>query len=307
MSKNVVDSILELGSDKIGITATRRQIDFNGGYVNGWTTESFFDYVYGNNIVVERDHGGSNQGTVNDDGYKSFDNDSTYFKLFHIDPWKVHQEINDGVLETIKFIRFILERNPFARFEIGTEEDIRRFSVNETDYMLRALEHGLTDEEFQKIEYVVIQSGESLDLVNRKNKGTFNEDRFKEMINICNKWNKKSKEHNGDFLSNDEYKYRFDNGLTSINIGPEMAVFETGIYLDYMSKNEIDNFYNVCLESNKWKRWVDGNVRDLSKKQLIEICGHYNYGSIRLPEINDLVKDKIKNKLNSLLNIVDGR
>lgn len=312
MSKNIVDSIIELESDKIGITATRRQIDVDGGYVNGWTTKEFFNYthnvsLFANTIIYERDHGGPYQGVYPDNGYESFNKDSSYFSLYHIDPWKQHIDLNEGIIQTIKYMRFVLQRNPLAHFEVGTEEDIRRFSINEIDYMLKALKLNLTDEEFQRIHYVVIQSGESLDLVNKKNKGTFNSERFIKMSSLCKIWDKKSKEHNGDFLTDEEYKFRFDNGLSTINIGPEFAVIETGLYLEHMTNEEIDNFYDICLKSNKWKRWVDGDVKSLGKKQLIEICGHYNYLSVKLPEIDSLVKETIKNKLTSLLNIIDGK
>ena len=45
MSKNIVDSVIEINSEKLGLLPTRRQIDYNGGYVNEWNTKSFTDYV----------------------------------------------------------------------------------------------------------------------------------------------------------------------------------------------------------------------------------------------------------------------
>ena len=44
MSKNVVDSIIEFQKStnhKIGLIPSRRQIEFNGGYCNNWTTKNF--------------------------------------------------------------------------------------------------------------------------------------------------------------------------------------------------------------------------------------------------------------------------
>lgn len=312
MSKNIVDSIIELESDRIGITATRRQIDFDGGYVNNWTTKEFFNYthnvnLFANHMIYERDHGGPIQGVYPDNGYESFNADATFFSLYHIDPWKLHKDLKEGIRQTILYMRFILQRNPLVHFEVSTEEDIRPFSVNDIDFMLQVLKLNLTDEEYQRIEYVVTQSGESLDLINKKNKGTFNPERFKEMIDVCNLHGKKSKEHNGDFLTNEEYKYRFDNGMSAINIGPEFATIETGLYLEHMTEKEIDEFYDVCLKSNKWVRWVKSDVNELEKKQLIQLCGHYNYLSVKLPEIDELVKETIKNKLNSLLSVLDGK
>ena len=44
MSKNVVDAVLEFTEEtgnKIGFIPSRRQVEYNGGYVNKWTTDSF--------------------------------------------------------------------------------------------------------------------------------------------------------------------------------------------------------------------------------------------------------------------------
>ena len=70
MSKNVVDAVLlhnESSSNKIGFIPSRRQIDYNGGYVNNWTTETFSEYV-GDKAVIQRDHGGVGQGHKYDSG-----------------------------------------------------------------------------------------------------------------------------------------------------------------------------------------------------------------------------------------------
>jgi len=51
MSVNCVDAAIELANEytiPIMLIASRRQIDsaqFNGGYVNNWTTSEFADYV----------------------------------------------------------------------------------------------------------------------------------------------------------------------------------------------------------------------------------------------------------------------
>ena len=48
MSRNIVDYIIDYCEDndkEIGLIASRRQIDFSGGYVNNWTTSEFSKYV----------------------------------------------------------------------------------------------------------------------------------------------------------------------------------------------------------------------------------------------------------------------
>ena len=66
MSINCVDAAVELANEyaiPLMLIASRRQIDseqFNGGYVNNWTTSEFANYVRnkdkGANIILSRDH-----------------------------------------------------------------------------------------------------------------------------------------------------------------------------------------------------------------------------------------------------------
>ena len=68
MSVNCVDAAIDLANEHevpILMIASRRQIDsaeFNGGYVNNWTTEEFARYVIDRDkkgkILLARDHGG---------------------------------------------------------------------------------------------------------------------------------------------------------------------------------------------------------------------------------------------------------
>ena len=304
MSKNVVDSIIEFDGN-FGFIPSRRQVDYNGGYVNSWTTGEFATYVNGR-VPIERDHGGIGQGYKHDDGIESYMHDCRYFDKIHIDPWKEYQDFDKGLQETIDCINFIylVMGKKEVKFEVGTEESIRRFEVDELDKLLRYLKGKLEPEIFENIEYVVVQSGVGLDLGKQNNSGTFDPDRLEKMINICKKFGKKSKEHNGDYLSNDEYKVRFDVGLDSINIAPEFGQLETLCYLEEMGE-DIDEYYNICYESKRWEKWVDETfIPEDNKRELIEICGHYVLSDEKFlnikPNIDDKIKTVIKNKLRRL-------
>ena len=99
MSKNVVDAVIEFSEEtdnKIGFIPSLRQVEYNGGYVNNWTTEEFSKYVNGR-VVIERDHGGAGQGYMEDDGIGSFQADAEHFDIIHIDPWKKYPEYEDGL------------------------------------------------------------------------------------------------------------------------------------------------------------------------------------------------------------------
>ena len=141
MSKNVVDAVIDVVNNtnlKIGFIPSRRQVEYDGGYVNNWTTKSFTEYVKSKNhsIFIERDHGGPGQGYQDDDGSISFETDVDYFDIIHIDPWKKFQDYEDGLRETVNSINSLFSINPNCFYEIGTEESIRFFSESELEKLI---------------------------------------------------------------------------------------------------------------------------------------------------------------------------
>ena len=305
MSKNTVDAVIEFDGN-FGFIPSRRQVDYNGGYVNDWSTGEFAKYVNGR-IPIQRDHGGIGQGYRMDDGMKSFMHDSQHFDIIHIDPWKHYQNFNDGLQQTIDYINFIylILDNKKVKLEIGTEESIRRFETYELEKLLQSLETKLDSNMFENIEYAVVQSGVGLDLGKQTNTGTFNSDRLEEMVSICKKFGKKSKEHNGDYLSSKEYKDRFDLGLDSINIAPQFGQLETLCYLDEMGE-DIEDYYQICYDSKRWEKWVNKDfIPEDNKRELIKICGHYVFSDERFklikPDIDNRIKESIKDKLKGLI------
>jgi len=303
MSKNVVDAVIEFNGD-IGFIPSRRQVDYNGGYVNNWTTGEFATYVNGR-VPIERDHGGVGQGYKYDDGFESFTHDSQRFDIIHIDPWKENQNFEDGLQKTIDYINFIYNINSNIKFEVGTEESIRRFEVSDIRELLKRLESKLKPAVFDNIEYVVVQSGVGLDLGKQVNTGTFNGDRLHKMVQYCKVYNKKSKEHNGDYLVYNDYATRFGLGLDSINIAPEFGQLETLCYLNEMG-DDIEDYYQICYDSKRWEKWVDKDfIPEDNKKELIKICGHYVFSDEKFidikPSIDNEIKKVITNKLKGLV------
>ena len=306
MSKNVVDAIIEFTEEtdnKIGFIPSRRQVEYNGGYVNNWTTKEFAEYVNGR-VTIERDHGGPGQGYKYDAGLKSFTIDALYLDMIHIDPWKVYPKYEDGLQSTISSIKRIYDMNPKILFEVGTEESIRPFTPGELERLLDDLSKALPLDTFYNIKYAVIQSGVGLDLGKRVNTGTFDEERLWNMIQACKEYDKLSKEHNGDYLSNQEIEDKFNIGLDALNIAPEFGQLETLCYLDNIG-DDFEQFYQLCYKSKRWEKWVGKDfIPDDNKKELIKICGHYilsdeNFQRIK-PNIDNEIKTRIKNKLREL-------
>lgn len=307
ITKNVVDSIIEYCNKydvNIGFILSRRQIDYNGGYV-GWNTIEFVNYVRNktDKIIIERDHSGIGQGKNYDSGKLSQYYDARRdLDIIHVDPWKKYKNYRDGLLETIDNIKLINSINNKCLFEVGTEESIRKFEIDEFDIFLKDLEKNLGNL-FSKLKYAVIQSGSKL--IETKNIGVFDLNKLNKMIEICNKYGILSKEHNGDYLSDKEIKQKFDNGLSAINIAPEYGVFETNIILDYIKNDEIliDKIFNICYNSKTWVKWVnDDFIPNDNKIKLIQICGHYVNKKIKkLSKIDDnIIKKEIILKLEKL-------
>lgn len=316
MSKNIVDTIIEFcnkTNNNIGLIPSRRQVEWNGGYVNNWTTQEFSEYVKSktDKILLIRDHSGPKQGQIDDDGYESLKEDCKYLDIIHIDPWKKYPVFSDGLEETIKMIEYCYNLNSNIQYEVGTEEAIRRFEVYELNNLIHQLKFRLNQEVFKQIKYLVIQSGTSLKGTNQT--GNYDSTRLKEMIAVCKHHNLISKEHNGDYISISIIREKFSLGLDSINIAPEFGLIETSSYVKEIENsrnlNLMDKFWKICFESKKWEKWVNENFNPyLNREELIKICGHYviSYPEFikniksNLPDIDSKIKFNINNKLKEL-------
>ena len=140
-----------------------------------------------------------------------------------------------------------------------------------------------------------------LDLGKQINTGKFDPQRLEDMIRVCKEYNVKSKEHNGDYLSEKDYRNRFDIGLDSINIAPEFGQIETKCYLDEMG-DDIEDYFQICFDSKRWEKWVDKDfLPHENKKELIEICGHYVFSEDSFKGIKPNIDEKIQQKLREKL------
>jgi len=321
ISKNQVDSViqysLEHKNTEITFIPSRRQIEYNGGYVNNWTTETFTKYIKVSNpkIKIERDHSGPGQGLYDDDGYISLQEDCKYFDIIHIDPWKKYPILNDGIKWTISMIRFCYNLNPNIIYEIGTEEAIREFTVNELEDIIRTIKRELPQNIYKNIKYCVVQCGNRL--CNGKNSGVFEECKLSKMITLVSKYDLISKEHNGDWVSVELIKKKQDQGLECINIAPELGMIESKIILGKIKNNKehYDKVYELCYKSDKWKKWVAvGFDMERQKDDLILITCHYIFSQEKFQEIKNCyigidtdIKNDILDKLLKLNFIYEQR
>lgn len=327
MSKNVVDAAIEFdqenkGSDLIGFIPSRRQVEtkaLGGGYVCGWTTEKFVNYVksQGTQLLIKRDHGGPGQGSTEDDGLLSLLNDiKAGVKYLHIDPWKKHRTIEAAAECTTDLLRHCYLADPTCLFEIGTEEGIRKYSPEELSEFIDLVESNIAPEVFDNIVYAVVQSGTNV--VGMSNVGNFDAERSAAMAAVCHKNGLKAKEHNSDYLTVDELKARAACGVDAFNIAPEFGLMETETLIEMLRSagyhQELNTFLRKCLKSGKWERWVSSDQEFITDEvgYLALVCGHYNfeteeYRNARQRLIKSgldydrIVKDSIKSRIKEIV------
>lgn len=315
MSKNVVDACIDFANNRdvsLMLIPSRRQIEWNGGYSNGWTTEEFAQYVKGrtNKILLMRDHGGPGQGNTFDDGLESLRHDTQHFDFIHLDPWKMVKGnafgsgVRGGWVRTRRLLEYCYTLNPHVQYEIGTEEAIFRYDVNELDGLIEYLKEK-SPQAFGQIRFTVIQSGTSLK--GNTNTGRYDANRLSDMLVVCERHGLLAKEHNGDYLSAYLIKAKFTAGLNAINLAPELGQIESQTYLGEMDENQLDSFYQVCHDSGRWIKWFSPDYTP-THSELTNVCGHY---VISTPEfqvikrrlrsdIDEVVKANLTRKLEEL-------
>jgi len=316
MSKNTVDTIIEYRNEydtDIVFIPSRRQIEYSGGYVNNWTTEDFCRYVRSTSakpMLIERDHGGPGQGYTDDDGFTSLEYDVNNMDIIHIDPWKKYPVYKDGLQWTIKMMEFCYKIKSTIYFEIGTEESIRPFSVDELSMFLKDITENVSQDICKQIKYVVIQCGTKL--AAKENIGQFSSDTLRSMLEVVKKYGYEAKEHNGDWVSMETINQKAACGLENINIAPEFGEVETDCILQRVrGTEEFDKLFTICHRSNRWVKWVSPSFDPFSNKELlIRICGHYIFSDpefvtlkTKLHDIDIDIKKAIKNKLHRLQGI----
>ena len=330
MSINCVDAAVELANEyaiPLMLIASRRQIDseqFNGGYVNNWTTSEFANYVRnkdrGANIILSRDHGGpwqnneeKKQNMILDLAMKSAKESykadiDAGFEILHIDPSiDIHRtpsqnELLERLFELYEYCcSYALDRGKEIIFEVGTEEQSGSTNTpDELDFTLSSVEKFCKKNKFPLPTFVVIQTGTRV--MEMRNVGSFDsplrvfdeipsEIQVPKMIEICKKHNIFMKEHNTDYLSDVALSWHPRLGIHAANVAPEFGVAETKSFLQIMEDNDLtslaDRFLELAYNSKKWDKWMLPNTTASDRDRSI-ISGHYIFST---PECLELKKE----------------
>jgi tagatose-1,6-bisphosphate aldolase non-catalytic subunit AgaZ/GatZ len=336
MSLNCVDATIELANEynvPLILIASRRQIDseqFNGGYVNNWTTSEFASYVMDRdirkNIFLARDHGGPWQNNKEKEekmnlqlamqsAKESFKADAG-FKILHIDPSiDIHgapskNDLLKRLFELYDYCcNYAKSKGKDIIFEVGTEEQSGSTNTQEDlDYTLTAIKQFCNQNGFPLPAFVVIQSGTKV--METRNVGSFDsplrvfdeipsEIQVPKMIEICQQHNIFMKEHNTDYLSDVALSWHPRLGIHAANVAPEFGVAETKALLQIMEYNGFVSLANKFLElsynSKKWDKWMLPNTKASDRDRSV-IAGHYIFSTPECQELKSEVSQNLKKK-----------
>jgi tagatose-1,6-bisphosphate aldolase non-catalytic subunit AgaZ/GatZ len=338
MSVNCVDATIELANDHdvpLMLVASRRQIDsedFNGGYVNNWSTSRFAEYVINSdkkdNILLARDHGGPWQNdkekennlslrrAMNSAKVSYLSDLEAGFQILHIDPSiDIHgrpsvDEVLVRIYELYEYCWTQAQRlGKEVLFEIGTEEQSGSTNTpEELDYTLASMKEFCGKNNMPMPTFVVIQSGSRV--MEMRNVGCFDlpirvagvlpaEIQVPRMIEICNRYGIMMKAHNTDYMSDEALQWHPRLGIHSVNVAPEFGVEETLSLLSVLEENNLqilaDDFLRIAYESNKWVKWMIKDTTATDRDRAI-ISGHYVFSTPECLEIKAKASSELKAK-----------
>ncbi len=319
MSRNCVDVLCGLShkEDKpLVLIASRRQIDagvLGGGYVNGWSTEEFQDYVRARarpgRLLLARDHGGPWQGAPERENglsaeqameaaRRSFRTDiESGFEMIHIDT-SVDPKgppAPDVALSRLFELygyccELALSQGRDIVFEVGTEEQSHDVSeLEQTRWLLERLLEFCRANRFPPPSFVVAQTGAKvMELTNvgvMRSLSAVDRDYLRKLevlVAMCNRQGVYLKGHNADYLSDEVLALHPRVGIHAINVAPEFGVAETRAFLRILRKGGLDGladrFIQLSLSSLKWKKWMlpETTADDTTRAT---IAGHYVFST----------------------------
>ena len=291
MSPEIIEGIIKASSKlrkPFMLISTKNQIDWNGGYVNKWTTKQYVGFVnkmrgkhMGSKIYLCRDHCGPGfKNDSIDDIYKTIDDDiKNNFDLIHIDFSKFSSDKKVVLDKTRKVIEWIIKKNNEIKIEIGTEENIGEYKDK--------IEEIISDfnfiKKFVSPEFFVIQTGSLVREINQV--GSFNKKFISEIHEFLLHNDVKLKEHNADYLNFEMIKER--KGIVdAMNVAPQLGVIQTETIVNeaLIYGIDINPFLECSYKSKAWEKWLYKNT--YKNKMLCSIiAGHYNFISDEYKEL----------------------
>ena len=281
MSSEIIEAVFkysEVNNIPLMLIASKNQIDWDGGYVNTWTTRQYASYIsdlkkqYSQaKVYICRDHCGPGfKSNDLNDVYKTIDDDiENNFDLIHVDFCHFDGDKKSFLESSTEAIRYILKKSPQTLIEVGTDENV---GARLTD-VSRIEEEMKFFTAITPIHFFVCQTGSLTQEINQT--GDFNLSFLVKVREVASRHHLFLKEHNGDYLDAEAIKKR--KGLIdAINIAPQYGLLQTYLTLEKSALYGIDagEFLEDAYLSNRWRKWLFKNDKD-NRFLCSLIAGHY--------------------------------
>lgn len=277
------------------LIASKNQIDYNGGYVNDWTTAEYMRYIkemrakyLDSDVLICRDHCGPGFNGVADldDTFRTVSEDiRTGFDLIHIDFCHYQGPRQTSLEKAAEVIRFAKKLNPSIRFEIGTDEIRQNINIGQVRRDVEFFLQHCTPE------YYVVNTGSHV--LEDKQVGLFNADSTRAAKTILTNYGLKLKEHNADYLTPEQIRQR-EGLVDSINIAPELGVRQTEKILALADQFNLNSeaFVQASYKSKKWKKWLQYTNPDEMLPCAV-FAGHYNFTNKAYTRLYNHLAEKV--------------
>ena len=328
MSKNTVDASLRVSArnqQPLMLIPSRRQVEAaaqGGGYVEGWDTATFAEYVRANDVgkrvLLCRDHGGPYQApreraerlTVDAamaSALESYKEDIRCgFDLLHIDTSMDLHGVATASDAIERAVTLYGECNEYARsvgtkqmFEIGFED--QGYDTNEPiefEELLHETLTGLKRADLPIPTFVVAQTATKV--VETHNAGAMvtapNAARFavRALADITERHGIALKAHNCDYLEEQTVNGLVSAGVHAMNVAPEFGVVETRAFIEVLDdldlRVQLERFLALAYESRSWSKWMASDTTASDYDRAV-VAGHYVYSTDRFREIKQAAAD----------------
>lgn len=267
------------------LIASKNQVDHAGGYVNGWMTAEYMQFVSEQkvanpnaSVLICRDHCGPgfNGNYDLDDTYATIEDDiRNGFDLIHIDFCHFKGTKEEQLEASRKAVEHCLALKQDIKLEIGTDENTgANYSLPNLAEWEREIDYFKS---FCSPEFYVVQTGSLVKEIQQA--GSFNPVFVSKVHAMLQKKGLKLKEHNADYLSKEHIAER--RGIVSAqNIAPQLGVVQTQVVLTkcLIYGVPIGDFIETAYEGGKWKKWLHTNTAE-NKMLCALIAGHYHFTS----------------------------
>jgi len=301
MSSEIIEAVFRYSHyyrKDLMLVASKNQIDWDGGYVNGWTTEDYMKYVnqlskqyYNAKVYICRDHCGPgfNGDYDLEDTYKTIEQDiGNGFDLIHVDFCNCQGNKEKRLEESKKAVEYCIKLNPNINLEVGTDEN-EGLSYSLPNIKEIENEIGFF-KKFCNPKFYVVQTGSLVKEINQV--GSFNKFFIENILKILRSNGMKLKEHNADYLSKKEIFLR--KGLVdAMNIAPQLGVVQTQFVLNRCLVYGIDfsDFIEEVYRGGRWRKWMYKNSAD-NKFLCSIIAGHYHFASSQFKQIMEQLEER---------------